>query len=147
MNTLNLALPLLFVACSIHAQAQKNQPPPPPKPPKTEIKKYPPPVIKNEQTLQNEKAFYNRNKDVSHLTWKEGHMVTVHRKDKSQEKYDLNDKEQKKMFTDKYGESPAPPPPPPPAPPKGKIKTPPPPPEPPKAKTPTLPPPVIVKDK
>lgn len=149
MYTRKIALPLLFVACSIYAQAQKNQaaPPPPPVPPKVEIKKFPPPVIKDEKTLKNDKAFYNRNKNVSHLSWKEGHMVTVYLKDKSQEKYDLNNREQKKMFTDKYGESPVPPPPPPPASLKGKIKAPPPPPEPPKAGNVKFTPPVIVKDK
>lgn len=161
MHTRKIALPLLFVACGIYAQAQKNQsvpPPPPPAPPKVEKVKFAPPRI----IAKDEEAFLAKNKNVSQLSWKDGHMVTVHLKNKSQEKYDLNNSEQKKMFTDKYGESPVPPPPPPPMPPKSGNKKlpPPPPPAPPKVKAPPPPPtppveskqkkfapPVIVKDK
>lgn len=111
-------LPALLVTCGFLAQAQNTEklpPPPPPKPPKIETTKFTPPVI-----VKDADDFYERNKTVANLTWQNGHFVTVHLKDKSKEKYDINDSKQKKAFTDKYGECPPAPPPPPPAPPKVK---------------------------
>lgn len=104
-------LPALLVTCGFLAQAQKTEkdpPPPPPEPPKVEVVKFDPPVIKKKVT-----DFYERNKTVANLTWQNSHIVTVHLKDKSKQKYDINDSKQKKTFTDKYGECPPPPPAPP----------------------------------
>lgn len=109
-------LAALLVTCSYFAQAQNNEklpPPPPPEPPRIETNKFTPPVI-----VKDGEDFFTRNKNVENLSWQNSHIVTVHLKDKSKEKYNINDSKQKKTFTDKYGELPPPPPPPPPAPPK-----------------------------
>lgn len=125
-------LPAILVACSFFAAAQKDEstppPPPPPEPPKVVMALFQPPVT-DEVTAD----FYKLNKNVSNLSWQEGHIVIVTLKDNSKEKYDLNDSNQKNAFKNKYGECPPmPPPPPPPAPPKVKAVKNPPPPVPPK---------------
>jgi hypothetical protein len=108
-------LPALLVTCSYFTHAQNTErlpPPPPPEPPKVETPKFTPPVI-----VKDGEDFLNRNKTVANLAWQNSHIVIVHLKNKSKEKYDINDSKQRKAFTDKYGELPEPPPPPPPPPP------------------------------
>lgn len=123
-KTLITACVALAMGICAHAQKSESIPPPPPplppKSPKVEVQKFTPPVIvKNEEV----DAFYSRNKEVASINWKgENHIILV-KKDNSKEKYDMSDAEQKKKFTEKYGEAPArPEPPPPPAPPTERKK-------------------------
>jgi hypothetical protein len=131
---------LLFAGISIaNAQSTKKVPPPPPPPKKIDvIEKLPPPppppkividevvnpaepqgpsVIRVKGKMADD--FYKRNSSVSDISTK-GNIVTIKKKDGAVEKYDMNNKEENKSFTDKYGVSPIPPPPPPPVPPKPK---------------------------
>ena len=89
-------------------------PPPPPTPPKVEVTAFAPPVIVNDAVLEN---FYSRNETVSRISWKNEKQITITRKDKTVETYNLKLEADKKLFNEKYGEAPAiqlPPPPPPP---------------------------------
>ena len=112
------------LAVGVYAQAQKSEvpPPPPPEPPKVEVARFTPPRIVKSESYQ---AFLKRNPDVEKLSWQGGDKMTVIRKDKKMEKYDLSVAAEKKNFLAKYGELPVAPPPPPPV-------EPPPPPKPPK---------------
>ena len=117
-----LPLALLMTAFSTKSQSEKKEPPPPPPPPKVELVKYKPPVL----VLKGEKAgdFMNRNPSVEKIT-KQGNVFTLELKNGTKESYDFKNENDKKIFTEKYGELEiAPPPPnhPPPPPPTKKVK-------------------------
>lgn len=119
-------------------------PPPPPKPPKApqKTKKFTPPVIVKDEAAppppppeievvkfaspshKNVAAFYKRNPSVASLGWGPENRIIVRLKNKTIEKYDMSDPGQKKAFTGKYGDAPAPPPPPPLPPPAKPKKSP-----------------------
>ena len=97
-----------------------SQPVPPPPPPKVETVKFKPPVLSKSAKENN--AFYKRNPSVANIRWKGNDRVIIKLKKGTIEEYDLNNEEEKKSFTDKYGIPPLPPPPPPPTPPLAPIK-------------------------
>jgi len=128
-----LFLPALLLCIGTAVQAQNKEvppPPPPPEPPVVTVDPPPPPppppaieVVKfASPSHKNVAAFYKRNPSVASLGWGPENRVIVSLKNKKVEKYDLNDADQKKTFTDKYGEAPTPPPPPP-AKPKKSLST------------------------
>lgn len=132
---LAVAASLILVVVSANSQSEKKEPPPPPPKPKEEVnykvveekvkntsptiidekvnasKPSEPPVV----TVKGKGAddFYKRNPTVSGISRK-GSVITIKKKDGITEKYDMNKKEEDKIFTEKYGVSPIPPPPPPP---------------------------------
>ena len=128
---------LLFIGISIaNAQSTKKIPPPPPTlkkvdiieklpppppPPKKideKIEVPPPPTITITGKLADE--FYEHNLSVMDIS-RQGNWINLKMKDGTIEKYNMNNKEEKKNFTDKYGKEPIPPPPPPPPPKPKKI--------------------------
>jgi hypothetical protein len=136
-KTLTGLIAVVIISAAAYAQSEKQiKPPPPPPPPKIEKKELPPPPPPPTNTLIDEKIkveeppviiikgkmaneFYNRNPSVTEISRK-GNIITLKKKDGTEEKYDMSNKEEDKSFTDKYGVSPIPLPPPPPAPPKPK---------------------------
>jgi hypothetical protein len=113
---LAVAASLILVVVSAKSQSEKKEPPPPPPKPKQEVKytivkeEKPPVVIVKGKEADN---FYKRNPTVSDIS-RQGSLITIKKKDGTTEKYDMNKKEERKSFTEKYGLSPTPPPPPPP---------------------------------
>ncbi|HET6766999.1 MAG TPA: hypothetical protein VFH08_06365 [Chitinophagaceae bacterium] len=128
-----IAASLIHVVVSANSQSEKKEPPPPPPKSNNETVKYPPPkVIIDEKvkakkideeivreppviTIRGDMAdkFYKRNPSVVGVS-RQGDVVTVKKKDGTEEKYDMSKREDDKSFTDKYGVSPIPPLPPPP---------------------------------
>ena len=117
------AASLILVVVSANAQTVKKEPPPPPPKPKEETVKFTPPkIVKDEEvqvkevpviTITGKKAdeFYKRNPSVSEIS-RRGNIITIKKKDGTEEKYDMSKKEGDKRFTENYGVSPIPPPPP-----------------------------------
>lgn len=110
-----IAASLILVIASANAQTQKKEPPPPPPPKSTTIidekcKVEGPPVITVKGKMADE--FYKRNPSVSEIA-RQGSIITLKKKDGTEEKYNTSKKEEDKSFTDQYGVSPIPPPPPP----------------------------------
>ena len=117
---LAIAAPLVLIIASVNAQEE-----PPPPPPKAitiidEKVKYKivedkvvkePPVITVKGKIADD--FYKRNPTVAEIS-RQGNIITLKKKDGTEEKYDLSKKEEEENFNDKYGASPIPPPPPPP---------------------------------
>jgi hypothetical protein len=99
----------------IQLKAQVKDEPPPPPPPKM-IKKDPPKVeIVRFTNPKLNKEFLDRNPSVQNVFWEKNNRVVLEMKEKKkEEKYNLNDEGEKKLFTDKYGTPPPTPPPPPP---------------------------------
>jgi len=139
---LAIAASLILVVVSANSQSEKKEPPPPPPKKIDEKVKFTPPKIVNDEEVQvkeepkvivDEKInvskpkeppvitvkgkiaddFYMRNPTVTGISRK-GNVITLKMKDGTNEKYDMNKKEEDKSFTEKYGISPIPPPPPPP---------------------------------
>ena len=109
-----LAASLILVIVSANAQSEKKEPPPPPPPKniideKVQVKE--PPVVTVKGKMADE--FYTRNPSVAGIS-RHGNIIMLKMKDGTNEKYDMNKKEEDKSFTEKYGASPIPPPPPPP---------------------------------
>jgi hypothetical protein len=73
-------------------------------------------------------GFKRRNKDVKSVSWQDGQVIIITKKDGAVEKYDLNNKDEVAKAESQYGKLPATPPPPPPV----VGPPPPPPPAPPK---------------
>jgi hypothetical protein len=120
-----IALLFIGISASIAQSEKETKPPPPPAPPAL-------PTISIADKQANE--FYKLNPTVTEIS-RQGNWITLKMKDGSSEKYDMSNKDDKKNFADKYGESPLPDPPPPPK--KVdeiKMVPPPPPPAPPKPK-------------
>ena len=102
---------LLGVAFTLRAQVD-DPPPPPPPPPKIVLTKFVPPA-------KELKEFYRQNRDVANLYWKSENDIVVVLKDKKQFVYNMQNKQEKEAFEEKYGllvisMPPSPPPPPPP---------------------------------
>jgi len=122
---LGIAASLILVIVSANAQSEKKEPPPPPPKPKDEKVKFTPPKIVIDEKVQVKEPpvitikgkmadeFYKRNPSVSEISRK-GSIITLKKKDGTEEKYNTNKKEEDKSFTEQYGVSPIPPPPPPP---------------------------------
>ena len=113
-KALTAAASIFLVVIAANAQSEKEKPPPPPPPPRIVkdgkmIKK--PPVITVNGKMADE--FYTRNPSVADIS-RQGHIITLKKKDRTIEKYDMSKKEEHKDFSEKYGVSPIPPPPPPP---------------------------------
>ena len=127
-----MLIPLVIVfTTTSNAQSEKKVPPPPPPPKPMNISvKFAPPKISNEvvppvkpkqeidaiPTIKDKKEdeFYKRNPSVSAIS-QEGNIITLTKKDGTKESFDMNNKEEGKKLTEKYGALPiAPPPPPPP---------------------------------
>jgi hypothetical protein len=123
-----LAASLILVVVSANSQTEKKEPPPPPPKPKKEVVKFEPPKIIVDEEVNTAKPkeppvvtvkgkvandFYERNPSVSDIS-RQGNIISLKKKDGTTEKYDMNKKEEDKIFTEKYGVSPIPPPPPPP---------------------------------
>jgi hypothetical protein len=109
-----LLLPACLIGAAITLKAQiKDLPPPPPPPPpllsKVVKTKLTEPVITVRGKMADE--FYKRNPSKAGIS-RMGNVITLQMKDKTTKKYDMTRKEDKKSFTDKYGNSPIPPPPP-----------------------------------
>jgi hypothetical protein len=109
-----LPVVIIGIFLSKNGWAQKTSQPPPPPPPKVNTSKFKPPVITAEGKLAN--TFYKRNPSVANFS-RQGNKMTIKLKNGHVEKYDLDKKDEKKNFTNKYGESPIP------APPKPKVKS------------------------
>jgi protein TonB len=119
-----IAASLILVIVSANAQSEKKEPPPPPPKPKDEIVKFTPPkIIKDEEVqvkapspppkITIDEHFFKRNPTVSAIS-SQGNIISLKKKDGTIKKYDMNKKEEEKIFTERYGVSPIPPPPPPP---------------------------------
>jgi hypothetical protein len=137
------AASLILVVVSANAQTVKKEPPPPPPKPKEETVKFTPPKIVKDEEVQKEETvkftppkivkdeeiqvkevpvititgkkadeFYKRNPSVSEIS-RRGNIITLKKKDGTEEKYDMSKKEEDKIFTETYRVSPIPPPPPP----------------------------------
>jgi len=105
------AASLILVIVSANAQKEKKEPPPPPKQTTIideKIKVKEPPVITIKAKMADE--FYKRNPSVSEIS-RQGSIITLKKKDGTEEKYDTTKKEQEKSFTEQYGIFPIPPPP------------------------------------
>ena len=103
-------------------QNKKTVPTPPPPPPLVEKAEMavppppPPPMIKKVEHNE-ENSFARRNPQVEGLSWTgDGSTVVVHLKNGSEERYNLENKEEAEKARLRYGKFPAPPPPPPPVP-------------------------------
>ena len=132
---LAVAASLILVIVSANSQSEKKEPPPPPPKPKEEVKykivkeekvktvspiiveerldvKKPmePPVISVKGKMADD--FYKRNPTVSDIS-RQGSIITIKKKNGTEEKYDMNKKNEDKSFTEKYGVSQIHPPPPP----------------------------------
>jgi hypothetical protein len=102
-------------------QNKKTVPTPPPPPPLVEKAEMavpppppPPPMVKKVEHNE-ENSFARRNPQVEGLSWTEnGSTVVVHLKNGSEERYNLENKEEAEKARLRYGKFPAPPPPPPP---------------------------------
>lgn len=108
-------LPLLVLfflsgAITLKAQTEKNlpPPPPPPKPERIDVKIYKGP----------NSDFLKQNPTIQKVSWSGNNEIKLKFKTGKEEKYNLNNEDEKKLFTDKYGVPPPPPPPPPPPKPK-----------------------------
>jgi len=108
-----LLLPACLLGLAVTLKAQVDDPPaPPPPPPKVVLTKFVPPA-------KELKEFYRRNPDVASLYWKSENDIVVVLKDKKQFVYNMQNKQEKDAFEEKYGQvvistPPSPPPPPPP---------------------------------
>lgn len=93
-----LAILLLASSLSTAVQAQKIEAPT---------------VTVEKLEIQKEADFLKNNPTVASVHWQKGSKIVLDLKDGKKETYILNDPDQQKVFTDKYGARPAAPPPPP----------------------------------
>lgn len=111
MKKISMLLTLFIIGVTGNAQVEKKEPPPPP-PPKADITKYQAPASAG---IKSQKDFLKRNPNVANLNWQNGKTKTIilSLKSREEERYDLTNEEEKKIFFGKYGVPPLQPPPPP----------------------------------